>query len=217
MKKHIAIAIAAALTVIEGFLMHCSGPMAGIETTNGVTVVARTSSISVTSPAFAQVALCNSAYIPFIDSGLALATSVGASGKYSFEGLEPGNYSISISDRDRVKATIFQELTVGPVSSNSVRSGTLQPMGSLAGTVTSAAEPGTEILLYLIGTEYYVMLPGPGRFIFPSLPAGTYELQASILATSDTAAVIIIISNSNRKTVTVAPNNETNTDTLSVP
>ena len=217
MRKYIAIAIAAAAAVVEGLLAHCSGSIAGVETTNGVTVVAHASSISVSSPAFSEVSLCNSAYIPFIDSGLALATSVGASGKYTFEGLKPGNYSVSIRDRDRARATIFQELMVGPESRDSLRSGTLQPMGSLAGIVTSTAQPGTEILLCLIGTEYYELLAGPGRFTFPSLPAGTYELQASILSTSDTMAVIIIISNSNRKTVTIAPDSMTIADTLSVP
>jgi hypothetical protein len=205
------------VAVIGGILMHCSGPVAGIETTNGVTVVARASSISGTSQPFADVSLCNSAYIPFIDSGLALATSVGASGEFNFEGLEPGNYSITICDRDRAHATIFQDLTVGPVVPDSERSGTLENTGSLTGIVTSIAQPGTEVLLSLIGTEYYVLLPGPGRFIFPSLPAGAYELQASLLSESDTAATIVIISNSNRKNVLVLPNSETKTDTLGVP
>jgi hypothetical protein len=216
MRKYIAITIAAA-TMVEALLIHCSGPIAGIETTNGVTVLAGASSISITSPAFAQISLCNSAYIPFIDSGLALATSIGSSGKYTFKGLEPGNYSIGISDQNRTKATIFQELTVGPESRDSMHSGTLQSMGSLAGTVISIAQPGTEVLLYLIGTEYYVVLPGPGRFTFPALPDGVYELQASILATSDTLAVVVIISNSNRKTVKIAPDSMTIADTLRVP
>ena len=116
MRKHIVTVLAASVAIVEGLLMHCSGPLAGIETTNGVTVVAKASSISVTTPAFAEVSLCNSWYVPFIDSGLALATSVGASGTYTFKDIQPGNYSISISDRDREKATIFQELTVGPAS-----------------------------------------------------------------------------------------------------
>ena len=89
-------------------------------------------------------------------------------------------------------------------------------MGSLEGMVTSAARPGDEIFLYLIGTEYYVVLQRPGQYAFPSLPAGVYELQASILS-SDTTAVMTIISNSNRKTVTIAPDSRTIADTLGVP
>ncbi len=163
-------------------LVACSSAVAGIETTNGATVVASSSSISGQAPVRSQVWVCDSAYIPIVDSGFARAVSVDDSGRFTIGNLPPGAYTVIVKTQNHDSGALFQGVRVG--SNDTAMRRLLEPTGSIEGTVVSASSSNAGVLVFLVGTEYYQILPRAGSFDFGSVPAGTYELQACALALS---------------------------------
>lgn len=206
-----AIALAAGLTALR-----CSTPTAGIETTNGATVAASVSSITGTVPPYARVSVFGSTYIPVVDSGLGLTTAVGDSGVFGFEGLAAGVYTVVVELRDKDKAAAFQGISVGPSAVDSVRQKTLEPTGSLSGSVTAIPGSASAILLYLVGTDYYMALPAPGPFALEFIAPGIYELQAIGLASNGDFAAQTLAPNRDMKTIEVFASKETKADTLAL-
>lgn len=194
-------------------MLRCSINTAGIETTNGATVIASASSISGTAPPHAQISVFDTGYIPAIDSGLALTTSANDSGCFTFEGLAPDLYTVIVEMPDSGQAALFSNILVGPFIADSAHRKILGPTGSISGTVASA-DSSAGILLYLPGTGYYRILSNPGPFSFEGIPAGTYRLQACALTGYQHYAVPTIATNRNQIIVEVLSNKETTAGTL---
>ncbi|MBN1759214.1 MAG: hypothetical protein JW863_12890 [Chitinispirillaceae bacterium] len=161
----------------------CTPSVSGVETTNGFTVVAAAGSIEGTAPPYAQVFLFDTAYVPYLDQGTGLGTSVDSDGRFAFA-VAPGVYNILVIEQDGSEAGILQKTVSSersgndtPVKSNLARTGTIR--GAIA--VTS----GETILVYLAGTSYYRVLSGFSSFSFSSLPPGTGWLRFAVLTSRE--------------------------------
>jgi hypothetical protein len=197
--------------------IRCVNTSAGIETTNGATVVASASSITGTVPPYARVALFDTAFIPVVYRGQGLTSNVDKTGIIEFNDLAPSIYTVIVEMPENQKAAAFQGIAVGPSAADSTMHKILEATGTLTGTVTAANDSGTGLLLYLVGTGYYLVLPGPGPFTFESIAPGNYELQAVGLTAGGLNATPIILTSGARKMVTVNAGRETAVETLALP
>jgi uncharacterized protein (DUF2141 family) len=172
--------LAAAVLVMA--LMRCTG----IETTNGVTVIASSSSISGSVPPHASVSLFDTAYIPFIGRGISRAVTVGETGDFVFDGLLPGSYNVIVSTPDERDAALVPRIAIEASVVDSQYRATLEPVGSVHGSITNVPDTIAEVLIYLEGTGYYARMPGTGTFTINQVSAGTYSLRISEYSFSDT-------------------------------
>jgi hypothetical protein len=161
----------------------CSSSVSGVETTNGITVVATTKTIEGTAPPYSQVYLFDTSYIPYIDIGTGFGTSVDLDGSFEFS-VSPGTYNILVITRDRSEAGILQK-TVSPDISGSDQpeKNTLKKTGSVSGSVAAASEE--TILVYLAGTSYYQIFTGSSSFAFHSVPSGKGLLRCAVISTEE--------------------------------
>jgi hypothetical protein len=215
MKRLIHIVLIVAAVMIPS--IHCVNTSAGIETTNGATVVASASSITGTVPPYARVALFDTAFIPMVYRGQGLTSTVDKTGIVEFTDLVPGVYTVIVETNDGRTAAAFQGIAVGPSASDVTIHKMLEPTGTLAGTVTAANDAGAGLLVYLVGTGYYLALPGPGAFTFESIAPGNYELQAVGLSADGVYVTPTILSSGVSKMVTVNAGRETAVETLALP
>jgi hypothetical protein len=211
--------IVALLSIAVAFFpaLLCTNNSAGIETTNGATVVATASSITGTVPAYSQVTLIDTSFVPLVYQGRAFATSAGITGVIDFLDLVPGVYTVIVETPDGRNAAAFQDISIGSSTSITTLQKNLEPTGTLSGIVATATPSSAGILLYLVGTDYYLALPGPGPFTFESIAPGDYDLNGVGLADGSLLTTPTILSNSAKKTVKVIPGAKTVTGTLSLP
>ncbi len=207
--------ILAVLTCLV-LLLNCGEETAGIETTNGdVTIAAAEGTISGTAPALAKIAIFEINYVPVVDSGLALTTTVSRSGEYGFEHLPSGTYTLIAENAEGTKAVMFNDIELGQSSVSQDKS--MKPMGAVKGIVVSDKPAPEGIFVFLVGTGYSQVLPGPGPFLFESLPPGQYKVQASLLSASDESVSPIIMTETTGVVVDVGAGAESKADTLVVP
>jgi hypothetical protein len=158
----------------------CSPKLAGVETTNGCTVVATATSVEGTAPPLSRVFLFGERYIPFIDSGLGIGTAADADGACRFSA-PPGAYNVFIIGPTG-EAAGFAVATPAAGANQVLRNGMLQRVGAVSGAV-SAADSDT-LLVFLSGMCHYQLLCAGRSFSLKSVPAGTYELVIARLTGS---------------------------------
>ena len=159
-------------------IYRCTMPNAGVETTNGVTIVASANKIEGITPPFSGVYLFNRDYIPFIDSGTGLGTTTGSEGGFRFT-IEPtASYNIAVVSADARTSALFS-VSRSYTSDDNVP--LLRP-AAITGSVSAAING--PILVILKGTGYYHLLSSPQTFTFESVPSGTHNLQVFVLATA---------------------------------
>jgi hypothetical protein len=182
--QKVIVAITCALIVLS--ILHCTNQTSGVETTNGAVVYVHAESVDGVTPPHAIVYLFDKNYIPFIDSGLGIATVADENGKFSFKGLNIDTVSITMFSSDLLNAAY---LDVG--ASDGRFDTRLDGKGMLNGTVT--ASETDMVLIYIAGTSFYSLQRGSGPFVINSLPEGTYKVAAAVLKkATDTSGYVII-------------------------
>lgn len=166
------------LFILVGYLTlvlfnSCGTSVSGVETTNGLSVTATTNAVSGKAPKKAQVYLCDTGYIPYINSGTGIQTASDMTGTFSFS-IQPGLYTVvAISESGNAAAvTIATQSTAGqsPVSTQR----TMENPGTITGAIAGAADT---LLVYLAGTSYYQLLTEHRDFTITRIPPGDYLLR----------------------------------------
>ena len=168
-------AVLMAMACGAALLLRCTG----IETTNGITVVASSSSISGNVPPHASVSLFNTAYIPFIDRGISHTVTADESGNFAFDGLVPGKYNVIVTTPDERDAALVPCVKIDTSVIDSQYRAILEPVGSVSGSITNVPDSIAEVLIFLEGTGYYTRIPGAGAFTIDQVSAGSYNLHVS--------------------------------------
>ena len=200
--------LAAAVLVMA--LIRCTG----IETTNGVTVIASSSSISGSVPPFASVSLFDTAYIPFIGRGISRAVSASETGDFVFDGLLPGTYNVIVSTPDGRDAALVPRIAIEASVIDSQYRAMLEPVGSVNGAITNVPDTVAEVLIYLEGTGYYARMPGTGTYTINQVPAGNYSLRTSVSSYRDTLDYRNGIPSREILVVTVSPDSLSDAGTI---
>lgn len=165
------------LLVILSVMMYRCIQIAGVETTNGATVVMRDNSIEGSTPPFSSVYMFDTGYIPYIDRGLGIVLSSDDEGKFQLDGIGKNVLNVQVVDNvNKVSAHLSVDRRGVEYKSE------LKSSGSLQGTVECTRSG--RILVFIAGTGYYILLDQQGSFQFNSLPPGSYTVQAALLASS---------------------------------
>ena len=142
-----------------------------METTNGASVTAFQDKVEGTAPPLVNIYLFTSDYIPYIDTGLGIATTSGLDGYFSFYNVQIDTFNVAVVDIDNSRAAIISGHKSASLQTK------LEKTGSLEGTVVSSK--GGPILVFLYGTGYYTILDSEGPFLLNSIPGGKYKVQAA--------------------------------------
>ncbi len=168
----------------------CSTQIAGVETTNGCTVVATAGAIEGIAPPLSRAFLCNAGYIPYIDSGIGIGTAADGKGAFQFSA-PPGNYTIFIigptGEAAGIAITSPDSAGAGAVSKQQQL---LYP-GAVSGTVSNTT-PDT-LLVFLAGMCHYQVVFTTAAFYLQNVPEGTYILKIARLPGALTARSLEIL------------------------
>lgn len=151
--------------------INCGMQTCGVETTNGASVTASQDKVEGTAPPLANIYLFTSDYIPYIDTGLGVATTSGLDGYYSFINVQIDTFNVTVVDSDNSRSAVISGHKFISLQTK------LEKPGSLEGTVASSK--GGSILVFLYGTGYYSILDSDGPFLLNSIPGGKYKVQAA--------------------------------------
>lgn len=166
-------------------ILHCANQTAGVETTNGAVVFVRAEGVDGIAPPHAIVSLFDKNYIPFIDSGIGIATVADENGNFSFKGMKIDTVSLTMFSSDLTNAAYLESGAAGARFDTQ-----LDGKGTLGGTVT--AQGADMVLVFIAGTSFYSLQRGSGPFVITSLPEGTYKVKAAVLEkTANTGRYII--------------------------
>lgn len=182
--------------LISVIIVDCINPAAGVETTNGATVVMREDRVEGTSPPFASVYLFDTSYIPYIDTGFGVATVADEDGFFSMQQISAKTLNVQVYDRKK-QFTVL--IAVG--SDGETHRSELKSPGALSGSV-EVSRAG-KVMVYICGTGYYVLLNGSGEWSFKELPPASYNVQAVLLSTTAADGKPAILSSSVKVSVSV--------------
>jgi hypothetical protein len=177
------VAITCVLALLS--ILQCASQNSGVETTNGAVVYVHADGVEGVTPPRSIVYLFDRNYIPFIDSGLGIATVADINGNFSFKGMNIDTVSITMFSSDLSNAAY---LDVG--ATNGRFDTQLDGKGTLSGTVT--ASDTDMVLVYIAGTSFYSLQRGSGRFVINSLPEGTYKVTSAVLDKAATTGKYVI-------------------------
>lgn len=184
-------------------IQRCTNQTSGVETTNGAVVYVHAEGVDGVTPPHAIVYLFDKNYIPFIDSGLGIATVADEHGKFSFKGMSIDTVSVIMFSSDLMNAAYLDFGAAGGRFDTR-----LDGKGILNGTV--AASDTDMILVYIAGTSFYSLQRGSGPFVINSLPEGTYKVTAAVLEKSAVSGSYVISKVSTPQSVAVAPGKTAN-------
>jgi len=183
--------------------------MSGIETTNGATIFVHAERVEGTTLPYALVYLFDKEYIPFVDSGLGIATVADINGNFSFSGINIDTVSLTLISSDFKNAAYVKSGSAGVQYRAELNS-----LGVLKGSVV-ASDSGM-ILVFIQGTAYYKLLSGSGVFEIGYVPQGTYAISAAVLTKPNSTSAYTIKSISAVSVVTIESGEATSVS-LTVP
>ena len=172
MQRNAIMVITCALALLA--ILKCTNQTSGIETTNGAVVYVNAGVVDGVTPPHTIVYLFDKNYIPFIDSGLGIATVADKNGNFSFKGMIFDTISLTMFSSDLANAAYLDFGAAGGRFDTK-----LDGKGILNGTVT--ASDTNMVLIYIAGTSFYSLQQGSGPFVINSLPEGTYKVTAALL------------------------------------
>jgi hypothetical protein len=173
-------------------IVNCSQQLTGVETTNGATVAIRDNCVKGETSPYASVYIFDTSYIPYVGTGLGIATVADENGNFSLKNINENVINVQVVD-SKNKLGIL--LTIG--DDGQTYQSELKSPGKLKGIVETT-RPG-KIMVFIYGTGYYIITEKQGEFIFEKLPPGSYTVQASIITTNGNEIQATILS-SNQKT-----------------
>ena len=176
--------------LVNLLIVRCSTRLAGVETTNGCTVVATATSIEGMAPPLSRVFIFDTSYIPYIDSGVGIGTATDDEGAFQFN-TPPGNYHIFIVGPTGEAAGIAikspDAAHVGAVSKEQQ----LQPPGAVSGTIST--EASDTLLVFLAGMCHYQLITAAGNFYLTNVPEGVYSLKIARVSGPQNGPVMEIL------------------------
>jgi hypothetical protein len=181
--------IASLLLILFVSISGCGPQMAGVETTNGATVVMLDNCVEGSSPPFASVYMFDTGYIPYIGDGLGVVLTADEEGTFHLDGIEEKVLNVQIIDKSKNLSTLL------PVGAKGVTyRSELKISGRLQGNVETTGSG--RILVFISGTGYYILLKEQGVFSFDNLPPGSYIVQAALLTASENGEKPVLLSSS---------------------
>ena len=159
--------------------VRCSMRLAGVETTNGCTVVATATSIEGTAPPLSRVFIFNERYIPYIDSGIGMGTAADGEGAFRFS-TSPGAYHVFIIGPTGEAANLSVESPGSSDTGHVSKNGRLRHPGAVSGAISSAV--ADTLLVFLSGMCHYQLLCAERSFFIKNVPEGTYLLEIARLS-----------------------------------
>jgi|GEM_PF-1417691 len=166
----------------------CTNSVSGVETTNGVTVVATSGSIEGTAPPFANIYMFDTGYIPYINSGTGIATAADVNGSFRILAA-PGVYNVLALNPYYDEAGVISPAVISGASGNSSQTKRMQRVGSLRGSILNRGDDNSSTLVYLSGAGYYCVVNGSGMFSFNMVAPGSYRLCAALLHENGSATI----------------------------
>jgi hypothetical protein len=185
MKRSVNMAIKKVLLIggcllVNMLIVRCATQLAGVETTNGCTVVATATDIEGTAPPLSRVFIFDSSYIPYIDSGVGIGTAVDDKGVFQFNTPTGGAYNIFIIGPTGEAASIAIKSPDSTDAGSVVKKQELQYPGAISGTISSAASD--TFLIFLSGMCHYQLVPVARAFYLANIPEGVYSLKVARLS-----------------------------------
>jgi len=179
MAKNSAVVLFCGLFCITALFVRCSSKVAGVETTNGCTVVATASAIEGTAPALSRAFIFDSQYIPYIDSGFGIGTATDEQGKFRCPA-SPGSYNILVIDPSGNAASISITAPAATRGSTVSEHKQLYRPGAVSGTVSTAGRD--TLLVFLQGMCQYQVILADRIFRLTNVPEGSYTLKMARLS-----------------------------------
>lgn len=197
-----------ALAVLVGLPPCCTQNISGVETTNGYTVTATATSIEGVAPPSTHIFLFDTNYIPFIDSGIGIATAADFNGTYRIQA-PVGKYNVivitSLTDEgDFINETIATQVQSRGGAAQKI----MRRLGAVSGKMGGALQG--KFLVYLAGTGHYEVFSGQQDFHLTSVPAGMYTLRIAQLSESGNEVILNLV----ERSVTVDPGKTVNCGTM---
>ncbi|MCX7726028.1 MAG: hypothetical protein N2053_04180 [Chitinispirillaceae bacterium] len=157
-------------------LFECVRNFSGVETTNGdgFTVVTTSGAIEGSAPPYAQVFVFDTGYIPYIDSGIGIATSANHQGYYRIVSFTT-NLRIFVVSSNRNSAGLAESHSFISEVSNNLNQYPLQQPGEVCGSVVYSGNDS--LLVYLSGLCHYQLLLENKNFYFRTVPVGRHKLR----------------------------------------
>jgi hypothetical protein len=194
--KNINYIIASFSLLISVLIVDCISPTAGVETTNGATVVMKEGRVEGTSPPFASVYIFDTSYIPYVDTGLGVATASDEDGFFSVQQINAKNLNVQVFDNRKRIAVL---MAIG--ADGETHRSELKLPGTLSGNVETSS--AGKVMVFICGTGYYVLLNGSGEWRFKELPPASYKVQAVLLSATAVDGKPAILSSSAKVSVNV--------------
>ena len=163
----------------------------GSQTTNGVTVAVQSGTITVSGKAGLKVMVYSNDYLPYNDS-LFADTNLINDNQCTFNALPADSYTVLIADSAQELSAIFQNIRVDE-SSHSSYTDTLGSGGSVSGKIRLEGQPTPNAIAYIKGTPFFTESNDSGRYAFPSLPFGDYDIAVEFTQTLYIGSMTIVM------------------------
>ncbi|NLD95010.1 MAG: carboxypeptidase-like regulatory domain-containing protein [Fibrobacter sp.] len=162
-------------------LTYCSTtPIAGSETTNGITVAVVDNKFLGTTTPSSRVYCFSSTYNP--DSGTGFADTVTADtyGRFTISDCPLSTYTIYTYSSGIDSAAIIQNISN---SSNKPDTGTaFQGVASINGTTSNDGAAIVNALVYIPGTPFITTSDSSGTFSIQNIPKGTFTIHSYLVS-----------------------------------
>lgn len=181
-----------------------TGPTAGSETTNGVSVTVAASSISGSTSPDATVMLFDAARKPDDTGAVADTIAAGPDGTFAFESLPPGTYNVFVYPPDRLMGAVVPAVAVGAndIGSDSARFDTT---ASVSGLVYRDGLAAQSAKVYIPGSPFVTTADTDGGFILNQVPRARYTIVAELVTRTYGVAY------ADSQTIDVGPSGKWNT------
>jgi hypothetical protein len=157
-----------------------TAPIAGSETTNGLTVAVVNKSFYGTTVPSSRVFCFSSTYNPDSGTGYSDTVITDTDGAFVFSDCPRSTYTIYAYSSGIDSAAIIQNISN---DSNKPDTGTaFQSVASINGTTSSNGAAIVNVRVYIPGTPFVTASDSSGTFSFQNIPKGTFTIHSYLVA-----------------------------------
>ena len=171
------LAAAAWLACLPGCIGGSSSETDGFTPKGYIQVTPGRASLTGTTDSGIFVGLYAMGYRPYNDSGFADTAKADAHGDFTFAGLPPGDYNLLARDTASGKAAFLAGISVAAAMGGAERKAQLAIPGRLRGAIKDSLPLVGPLRVYFPGTPFQATVAIDGAYLFPGLPAGSYQLN----------------------------------------
>lgn len=157
----------------------------GVETTNGISIIASNNVLKGVAPPGSQIILCDTSYIPNqLGSQLfADTTYANENGTFLMASVPSGIYNAVARNKDNDSGAIVRNIQIGKDSSSKFIS---SAMYGLLGTISGAYLLDSDTMMlsglfYIKGTACYDSVDYDGLYNMDKIPPGVYTVEANLV------------------------------------